>query len=369
MIIFVEIYRSVKILFSDNVLSGLLNFRGAIIESFFKQGHQVTLVAPQDPLADMTKIPVGARYIPVEMSRTGTNPVEDWSYYRALKRIYREERPDYIFHYTIKPNIYGSIAAHKLGIRSSAMIAGLGHAFSEGGLKNRIARNLYRWAMRYPEHILVLNRDNYDLLIEKNVVKQEKLILLEGGEGVDLTQFAPQPMPKHKKPVFLMIARLLYEKGYAEYVTAAEALKDEAEFRLMGSLDTHPSAVQPEELERDKKIITYIPHTPAVAVQIADADCVVLPSYHEGFSRVMMEGAAIGRPLIATDIAGCREAIDERKNGFLVKPRNTESLVEACRAFIALTHEQRVQMGEESRRKAERVFDLREVERVYANLI
>jgi glycosyltransferase involved in cell wall biosynthesis len=359
-----------KILLSDNSLGGLLNFRGTIIRKFLERGDEVVLVAPKDELC-ADDIPVGARFVETGLSRTGTNPLTDLKYMRSLRKIYRAENPDYIFHYTIKPNIYGTLAARSLGIRSTAMIAGLGHVFTENSPGNRLARIMYKYAMRYPDRVMVLNRANHGTLLKKRVVRAEKLLLLPGGEGVDLKQYARLPMPHNDKPVFLMICRLLYEKGYAEYVAAAEALHDQAEFRLMGSLDSHPSAVQKHTLENDVRrgVIKYIGYSPDVARQVGECDCVVLPSYGEGLSRVLMEGTAMRRPVITTDIPGCRETVDDGVNGYLIEPKNAQSLIDACRKFIALTKEEKELMGIESRRKAERQFCIDSVYDIYKNIL
>ncbi|MCC8062194.1 MAG: glycosyltransferase family 4 protein [Rikenellaceae bacterium] len=360
-----------KILFSDNTLWGLLNFRRGVIEYMIRSGFEVVLVAPTDPMCDLEELPGGAKYIPVELSRTGTNVFADLAYYKALKRIYRAERPDYIFHYTIKPNIYGTLAARSLGIRSSAMIAGLGHVYSENGIGAGVARAMYKYAMRYPQKVMVLNRANRDTLLERKVVAPDKLVWLEGGEGVDLSKFAPQPMPSNERPVFLMICRLLYEKGYAEYVAAAEALRGRAEFRIMGPIDSHPAAVPRSVVEADaaRGVIRYIEFSPDVLSQAAQADCIVLPSYyHEGLSRVLMEALAFGRPIVASDIAGCRETVRDGANGFLCAPKDAASLTEACRRFLALSPGQRAKMARQSRLLAEQVFDERSVIRTYSEL-
>lgn len=362
---------AMKILFSDNSLRALLNFRGSIVRLLLSDGHRVVLVAPADDPAAPDEIPAGARYIEVGLSRTGMNPLADLKYMAALGKIYRAERPDHIFHYTIKPNIYGTLAARVLNIRSTAVVAGLGHVYTGNGIGNRIARSMYRLAMRFPEKVLVLNDANRDTLTRRRVVKPSKLILLPGGEGLDLDRYVPMPMPSNVKPVFLMIGRLLYEKGYAEYVAAAEALRGKAEFRLMGPLDDHPSAVRRETLENDVRrgVIGYTGYSPDVAAQVAGADCVVLPSWHEGLSRVLMEGAAMGRPLIASDIPGCRETVDDGVNGYLVQPKNAGSLIAACRGFIALSRAEKERMAAASRLKAQRQFNIDDVYGVYKRLI
>ena len=176
-----------KILFSDNSLRDLINFRGDIINSYANDGFEVILVAPKT--CDYNPALSNIRYIPVEMSRSGMNPLAELKYLRTLYRIYKSERPDYIFHYTIKPNIYGSLAARLCHIPSTAMIAGLGYVFNNNGLGSRIARTLYRFAMRFPQHILVLNNYNREVVLKERIATVRQLILLPGGEGINLNKY------------------------------------------------------------------------------------------------------------------------------------------------------------------------------------
>ena len=177
-----------KILFCDNSLRELLNFRKEIICHYASNGYNLVLVAPQNMEIYQWELP-NIRFVPIIMNRSGTNPIEDLKYFFRLKRIYAKEKPDYIFHYTIKPNIYGTFAARSCGIRSSAMIAGLGYVFSRKNIPNWIARYLYKTALRYSEYVLVLNKSNRDFLIDKKIASREKIILLSGGEGVNLNHF------------------------------------------------------------------------------------------------------------------------------------------------------------------------------------
>lgn len=204
----------------------------------------------------------------------------------------------------------------------------------------------------------MLNKENYDMLWERNIVKKEKLVLLKGGEGLNIGKFIPSKT-NNNRIVFLMICRVLYEKGYKEYVETARILRSQAEFYLMGPVDSHPTAVKRETINADvvAGFIKYIDYSPDVISQITHCDCIVLPSYNEGLSRVLMEGLAMGKPIITTDIPGCRETVIEGVNGFLCKPRSIESLTEACQKFIDLPEEQKEQMGDESRRLAIEVFD------------
>lgn len=176
-----------KILFSDNSLRDLINFRGDVINDYAANGFEVVLVAPKT--CDFTSQATNVKYIPVDFKRSGMNPFADLKYMLTLWRIYYHERPDYIFHYTIKPNIYGSIAAWMCHIPSTAMIAGLGYVFTNQSLGSKIARALYRFAMRFPQHVFVLNNYNAQLILEKKIASSRQLILLPGGEGVNLLHF------------------------------------------------------------------------------------------------------------------------------------------------------------------------------------
>ena len=175
-----------KILFCDNSLRDLLNFRGDVINSYATEGCDVILVAPKTCEYEGAK---NIQYIPVEMNRSGMNPLKEFRYFKTLFRIYCKERPDYIFHYTIKPNIYGSIAAYLCRIPSTAMIAGLGYVFNGNGLGNWIARKLLRFALRFPEHVFVLNANNCDIVLKERIANETQLILLSGGEGINLQKY------------------------------------------------------------------------------------------------------------------------------------------------------------------------------------
>lgn len=365
-----------KILFCDNSLRELLNFRGEIIRYYVSRGHKVVLVAPEvpgQPLIDDNQV----KYIPVVLNRSGKNPLQDWCYLNSLRRIYKQEKPDYIFHYTIKPNIYGTIAAKICGIRSSAMIAGLGYVFYKPGIGNRIARVLYKYALRFSEHVFVLNLQNKEFLLAQGIVSPKRLIYLQGGEGIDLKSFQPHTDEKieKEKTIFIWVARLLYDKGYAEYVEAARYIKQkypEVEFRVLGSIDeAYPNHVPRRIVLRDVDdgIITYLGYCPDVVPQFRPVDCVVLPSfYNEGLSRVLMEATAMGKPVITTDIPGCRETVKNGKNGFIIAPKNTDALINALERFICTDADTRKAMGACSRRLAEEKFDINKVIAIYKGI-
>lgn len=362
------------ILFCDNSLRELLNFRGEVINYFASSGYKVILVAPKN--VEAINLASNVRFFPVRLERSGKNPISELKYLKTLRSIYKKEKPDYIFHYTIKPNIYGTLAAKWCGIPSTVMIAGLGYVFNGAGLGNFIARSLYKFALRFTDKVFVLNAGNEKLLREKNMVPADKVILLRGGEGIDLERFIPKTLPENKEnTTFLMIGRLLYDKGYEEYVKAAATVKKQypdAEFQLLGDFDfSYPDHVTKERVERDcsREIIHYLGYSPEVATKIQMADCIVLPSYHEGLSRVLIEALAMGKPIITTDIPGCRETVEHGKNGFLVAPKDIESLAAAFTQFVHTGAREREEMGKYSRKKAEEEFNIKHVISEYKKII
>lgn len=362
-----------KILFCDNVLWGLVNFRGSVIRHFIQQGDEVILVAPQDDESIMkVDIPQGVRYIPVRLNRCSRNPFTDLIYCAHLYRIYRKEHPDYIFHYTIKPNVYGSIAARLAGINCTGMVAGLGYGLLGDGMLSRLLAVMYRYAFKYVSSIFVLNKFNYQYLLDHKFCTSAQLRLFKGGEGVDLSAYPYVREESGSPVVFLMVGRVLYDKGYREYVQAAKIVKQQypdVRCQLLGMLDeTYPAHVDEEELKRDVEegTIEYLASTNDVMQYLGRSGVVVvLPSYFEGLSRSLMEACAVGRPIIATDIPGCRETVDEGKNGFLVKVKDSSSLAEGMLRYLSLSDVEKQAFSRHSRKKAEETFDVRQVIKEY----
>ena len=362
-----------KILFCDNVLWGLVNFRGSVIRHFVQQGDEVVLVAPQDDESIMkVDIPEGVRYIPVRLNRCSRNPFTDLIYCAHLYRIYRKEHPDYIFHYTIKPNVYGSIAARLAGINCTGMVAGLGYGLLGDGMLSRLLAVMYRYAFKYVSSIFVLNNFNYQYLLDHKFCTSAQLRLFKGGEGVDLSAYPYVREESGSPVVFLMVGRVLYDKGYREYVQAAKIVKQQypdVRCQLLGMLDeTYPAHVDEEELKRDVEegTIEYLASTNDVMQYLGRSGVVVvLPSYFEGLSRSLMEACAVGRPIIATDIPGCRETVDEGKDGFPVKVKDSSSLAEGMLRYLSLSDAEKQAFSRHSRKKAEETFDVRQVIKEY----
>lgn len=365
------------ILFCDNTLWGLVNFRGKVIEHFLQKGCKVILVAPQRSDSDMKiSVPDGMVYIPVELGRSSQNPFDDLRYFHSLYTIYKREKPDYIFHYTIKPNIYGTLAARLLKIKSTAMMAGLGYVFMKDNIVNKLARSLYSFALQYSNKVFLLNSHNVEQVITKNICKRENIIFLEGGEGVDLKQFAYTENDSDEI-TFLMIARVLWEKGYGEFVAAAQRMKSlfpQVKFQLLGPFDeSFPDSVSRERIECDTKqgYIEYLGFTNNIQQYLGRKGVVVvLPSFYgEGLNRSLMEACAMGRPIITTNIPGCRELVNEGKNGFTIPIKNVDALVKAMTSYCNLSPEERHLFSLNSRKWAEERFDVANVIKEYEKVI
>ena len=362
-----------KILFCDNSLYELLNFRGEVINYYANNDYQVVLVAPQTQ--EYISQNPNIRYIPVRLNRSGMNPLSEWLYFKTLYKIYKKERPDYIFHYTIKPNIYGTLAAKVCHIPSTVMIAGLGYVFNRKGIGCTFARILYKFSLRFTEKVLVLNLSNKNFLQTHKIVSPSRIIHLKGGEGINLNRYIPNALSfGNNKTTFLMIARLLYDKGYDEYTQAARFIKKQypdTEFQLLGKIDTaYPNHVPETQVRKDhlEGIVNYLGFSSDVIPKIQTADCIILPSYHEGMSRVLIEALAMGKPIITTDIPGCREAVDNGKNGFIIPPKNSRALIAAIEKFINTAPIIRAEMGRYGRQKAEKEFNITQVLDIYKEI-
>ena len=366
-----------KILISVNTAWNLVNFRSGLIGALVAQGHEVIAAAPDDVYAPRLAA-MGCRFVPLPMHNGGTHPGRDalllWRYLRLLTR----ERPDAYLGYTVKPNVYGSLAARWLRIPVINNIAGLGAVFIKGGWLVRLVRWLYRMALAHSAKVFFQNRDDRQLFVAGGLVRSEVTELLPGS-GIDLTKFAVTPLAAINgaagKFRFLLIARMLVDKGVGEYVEAARLLRQrypQLECCLLGFVDVqNPAAVSRAQMDAwvSQGYVKYLGVSDDVRTEIAAADCIVLPSYREGTPRTLLEAAAMGRPVIATDAVGCRDVVDDGQNGYLCKVRDAADLAEKMERMLNLTLEQRQQMGDCGRLKMEREFDERIVIKKYLDAI
>lgn len=350
----------------------LINFRGPLLAAMVEAGHEVhALSPPAEPALVKALADLGVRHHAVPLARTGLNPLRDLESLLALRALFRRLRPDRLLAYTIKPVIYGCLAARWAGVpHRYAMITGLGYAFAgrgaRGRLLGRVARSLYRLALTGAEGVFFQNRDNRQVFLEQGLLRGPEQGVLIDGSGVDLDRYAPAPLPGELS--FLMIARLLRDKGVVEYVEAARRVKvrhPQVRFRLAGWIDDNPAAISKADLEGwvAEGVVDYLGHLEDVRPAIAQCAVYVLPSYHEGMPRTVLEAMAMARPIITTDVPGCRETVNEGENGFLVPAGDAAALARAMGRFLETPGILPGQAAA-SRRMAEARFDVRRVNQV-----
>jgi glycosyltransferase involved in cell wall biosynthesis len=357
-----------------NTAWAIYTYRQGLIRMLVDKGVEVTVIAPRDRTFDLLT-QMGCRCIDLPVASKGTSPREDLRTLWALYRHYRTIRPHVVFHYTIKPNIYGTIAARLAGVDSVAVTTGLGYVFIQQSRAARIAKKLYRFAFRFPREIWFLNRDDEAAFVDQNLLVHPERARLLHGEGVDLDQFAFTPLADKTYFDFVLIGRLLWDKGVGEYVEAARQLRaryPHARFKLLGPVGVdNPSAITRAEVETWERegVIDYLGEAHDVRPYIADADCVVLPSYREGVPRTLMEASAMGRPIVATDVPGCREVVADGVNGLLCEVKNAESLAAKLAQMLDMSGDERRAMGERGRKKVASEFDERVVVERYKDLL
>jgi glycosyltransferase involved in cell wall biosynthesis len=350
-----------KVMIALNSAWNLVNFRSGLIRALVRAGYEVVTVAPTDDYSQRLKA-LGCRFVPLSMDNKGTRPGADlflfWRFYQLLRR----ERPDVYLGYTVKPNVYGSLAANTLGIPVINNITGLGAVFIKGGWLARLVRGLYRLALVRSTKVFFQNDDDRSMFVAGGLVR-EAVTDRVPGSGIDLIRFPFAALPCQTPLRFLLIARMLWDKGVGEYIEAARLLKRRAanaDFCLLGFLDAqNPSAISRQQMDEwvAEVGVRYLGVSDSVANEIASADCVVLPSYREGVPRSLLEAAAMGRPIVTTDVIGCREVVEDGVNGYLCSPRDAADLAEKMARIISLSPEARAEMGKRGREKIEREFD------------
>lgn len=362
------------ILMTVNSAWNIWNFRRPLVTSLLGDGHRITVLAPpDDSIGNLEQL--GCRFLPLPMSVKGLNPLEDLRLVRRFKRIFRQEKPDIVLSFTIKNNIFGAMAAQSAGVPFVPTVTGLGTAFLSGGVLQTVAEALYRRTFRKLPFVFFQNEDDRALFVKRRLVDVERTRILPGS-GIDLARFSPAEMPSPQEaPIFLMIGRLLRDKGVLEFVEAARQVKrlhPSARFQLLGATQSeNRTAIDAATVQGwvDAGIVEYLGTASDVRPFIAASTCVVLPSYREGAPRTLIEAAAMARPLIATDVPGCRAVLDADVSGFLCEVRSAESLAAAIVLFLDLPPEKRVEMGFAGRTKMEREFDEAIVVRAYREAI
>lgn len=344
-----------------NTSWNIYNFRMNFVRTLLEKGYEVHTIAPVDSYTARL-VDAGCHHHPVRMDSRGINPIKDFALILELRGIYKRVRPDIILHYTIKPNIYGAVAAATLGIPTVNNVCGLGTVFLRNNILSRVAILLYRWSFRFPKKVFFQNPDDRDLFIKQNLVAPESADLLPGS-GIDLQRFAPQPFRRNTTFTFLLISRLITDKGILEYVEAIRRLKAEginARFQLLGAKDPlHRRGIPVETIQQwiDDRTVEYLGTTEDVRPFIHAADCIVLPSYREGTPHTLLEAASCAKPIVATDVPGCRQVVEHNVNGLLCRLKDADDLAEKMKAISRLRNEALLQFGENGRKKMEEEFD------------
>ena len=345
-----------------NTAWNLVNFRSTLIRALVSHGYDVVTVAPVDKYMPQLAS-LDCRFVALPMDNNGTRPSRDLLLLWRFSQLMRKERPDVFLGYTIKPNVYGSLAAHLSGVPVINNVAGLGTVFIKAGWLNWLVRALYRVALARSRKVFFQNEDDRHLFITGGLVDQALTDRLPGS-GVDLKKFEPAPLPGRTQMRFLLIARMLWDKGVGEYVEAARLLKSrglKAEFCLLGFLDVqNPASISKSQIDEwvAEGVVRYLGVSDNVREEIAKTDCVVLPSfYREGTPRALLEAAAMARPIITTDFVGCRDVVDDGVNGFLCRPRDASDLADKMERMIGMSFTEREAMGLRGREKVEREFD------------
>lgn len=366
--------RARRVLMIGGTARSLTNFRGPLLKRLSERGHHVVTAAQPDGASDTVSRELASLSIPFEpltIGRGGLNPLEDWKTARAIRALIERHEPEVLIAYTAKPVIYSGLALRNIsGVRFHPMITGLGYAFSEGGGIKRTALHallcqLYRRSLGQAHTTIFQNPDDEKLFRERKLLPREGQSTVVDGSGVDVDLFPPRPLTS--APVFLMLARLMADKGVRVYVEAARRVRQrypQARFQLAGALDPNPSSIRPEELEAWQKAadIEYLGKLDGVQQALADCRYYVLPSwYREGIPRSVLEAMATGRPIITTDSPGCRETVEAGINGLLVEPRNPGALADAMLAMLDAEPGVVEAMAQASLAKVARQYDVRRV--------
>jgi glycosyltransferase involved in cell wall biosynthesis len=359
-----------RIVIIANTTWNIYNFRRNILKILLKNDFEVFVLAPVDKyifykeeFPDITHIPLKT------LGRDSINPIRELRFLIELIRIYKRIKPDMIIHYTVKPNIYGGFAAGLLKIPSIAVVTGLGFAFLHNGFIKSITRILYRLSSKYHKKMVFENHEDRELFIRDKIVREEKSTSIKGC-GVNIRYYTPgKNKRKREKIIFTFLGRLLYDKGVVEFVEAAKIIKERyenAEFWIVGEIDQkNPAMLQEEDLIEWVRNRTVIYHgfKDNVKKYIAASDCIVLPTYREGNPRALTEAMAMGKVVIATDTAGCKEAVDHEKTGLLVPLKQVTPLADAMEKIINMPEAERLEMGKQGRIKAIEIFDERLIAR------
>ena len=354
-----------KILISSNSVWNVVNFRKGVVLELVNRGFEVIVAAPEDN--NILKLrDLNCKYININIDNKGINPINDFYLFFQYLKIFKQVKPDVILTYTVKPNIYSSIVASILSIPVVNNISGLGTAFIEGGLLGKVVSFLYKVSLKKSRCVFFQNNDDKDLFLKEGLVSKSQIDTLPGS-GVNLEYYQSLNLDIDNKKmgdfVFLLVARLIWDKGIREYIDAARYIKNsnaKVKFQILGFLDVvNQTAVSRSDIDLWVKegVIEYLGDTNDVRSFISSSDCVVLPSYREGAPKALLEASAMGKPIIATDVEGCRDVVDNGVNGLLCNVRDSYDLAQKMKVMLDMDYKVVEKMGLNGKKKIEREFD------------
>lgn len=357
------------VLVLTNFIAGLHSFRKEVMKAIVDEGYQLYISVPDtdDDRIEYFK-GIGCKIIKTDFNRRGMNPIDDLKLMLQYRKLINQLKPKAVLSYTIKPNVYGGIACRLTGTPLIANVTGLGDAIENGGWLQMLTVTLYKIGIGKAKQVFFQNPSNKETCLKYGIADDKAIVL--PGSGVNLEHHTYQDYPDDGVIKFLYIARLQKDKGTGEYFEAAKAIKEkypQTEFQVLGWKEGDYER-QLNELTATG-IITYLGTTSDVRPYLKEVHCTIMPSYHEGMSNVNLESAANGRPVITTNVPGCRETVDDGVSGYLVKAKDSQSLIDDIEKFLSLPYEQKKQMGVEGRKKVEKEFDRQIVVKAYLDAI
>lgn len=348
-----------KVMIVANDTSYIYRLRKEILEKILLDGNELVVVSKKINYVKEIE-GLGSKIINLDIPRHGTNPINDLNLYRHIKRVLKSEDPDIVFTYNIKPNVYFGLACNKMSIPVIPNITGLGGALLNPGFVQFISSKLYKAGLRKSKIVLFQNEFNKDFFLKNKIIDENDRTYVLPGSGINLVNYYYFDYPDSIDTIrFIMISRIMKDKGISEYLDAAENIKSKypkTEFLLVGDYDD-VSYKDRIDILNNKGIINYLGYRKDINELIKKSHCLIHPSYHEGLSNVLLEAGATGRPVIASDIPGCRETFIDGKSGLSVGPKDSDDLTNKIEKFINLPHKEKEQMGKANREHVERNFD------------
>lgn len=357
-----------KILILTNYADGLYLFRRELLTELLAEGHEILVSVPPDEQCRKIE-QLGCKVVPTALERRGSNPVKDLKLFFFYRRLLKQEKPDMVFTYTIKPNLYGGLACRQRHVPYICNVTGLGTALENRGILRILLLYFYKIAMAKANCVFFQNEANRKFMQKYGIAEKNSRLL--PGSGINLQQHLCADYPPEMDGIrFLAVMRIMKDKGIEEYLQAAERICQKypnVSFYLAGEYEEETKKQYEPVLGRleKEKVVKYLGYIDNVGEVMAKSHVMVHPSYHEGLSNVILEGAACGRPVLASNISGCREAVSKDASGILFEPRQTEALVEAIERMLSFTFEKRREMGLAGRRWVEEHFDRKIVIKAY----